>query len=61
MAKLVDDRAVNEDPMFSVITVTNRLRKDPEAKRNSLAEKGELFKNAPAVKGNFFKVASILE
>jgi aspartyl-tRNA synthetase len=61
MAKLVDDRAVKEDPMFSVITVTNRMRKDPEAKRNSLAEKGEIFRNAPAVKGDFFKVASILE
>jgi len=62
MAKLVDDQAVNnEDPMFSVITVTNRLRKDPEAKRNSLAERGEIFRNAPAVKGDFFKVASILE
>ncbi len=61
LAETVNEEAKDEEPLFSVVNVTNRIRKDSEPTRNPLAEKGELFRNAPAVKGNFFKVANILE
>jgi aspartyl-tRNA synthetase len=61
LAKVINERVGDGEPTFSVVTVTNRVRKESQAVRSSLAEKGELFQSAPAVKGEFFKVASILE
>ncbi len=61
LAEIVNDRRGNDDPLFSVISVANRMRMEPKARRSSLNENRELFRNAPAVKGDFFKVASILE
>jgi aspartyl-tRNA synthetase len=61
LAQIVNEEAKDEEPLFSVVNVTNRIRKASEPTINPLAQKGELFRNAPAVKGNFFKVASILE
>ncbi len=61
LAEVVNKEAKDEEPLFSVVNVTNRIRKTSEPTRNPLAEKGELLRNAPAVKGNFFKVANIIE
>lgn len=61
LAKIVNERAGEEEPLFSVVKVTNRTREGSVAQISPLAENGELFQNAPTVKGNFFKVASILE
>ncbi|MDH4220074.1 MAG: aspartate--tRNA ligase [Candidatus Aminicenantes bacterium] len=61
LAEVVNRQGREDEPLFSVVTVANRTRKETEAHTNPLAEKGELFKNAPAVKGGYFKVASILE
>ncbi len=60
-ADLMNNRAKEDEPMFSVITVANHTRKGIESHVNRLAEKGELFKNAPSTKGGYLKVASILE
>ncbi|MCK9274589.1 MAG: aspartate--tRNA ligase [Syntrophales bacterium] len=61
MAKNVSAIQMDDDPLFSVMQVSNRMRRVSEAKRHPVAQRGEIFKNAPAVKGDFFKVASILE
>jgi aspartyl-tRNA synthetase len=61
LADLVGERAGTEEPIYTVVPVSNRYRKDQTVKRSSFAENEEIFKNAPAVKGRFFKVASILE
>jgi len=61
LAELVRKKAGDEEPLYAVVDVVNRVREDAVPRRSPLAEKGEIFKNAPAVKGNFFKVASILE
>lgn len=61
LAELVKEQAGKDEPLFSVVNVTNRIRKGAVARRSPLAENGELFRNAPSVKGNYFKVASILE
>ncbi len=61
LAEVVTQRAGEEEPLFSVVSVTNRIRKGSTARISPFAENGELFRNAPAVKGNHFKVASILE
>ena len=60
-ADLINSRCVEDEPMFSVVTVVNRTRQGTEARVSQLAEKGELLKNAPSTKGGYFKVASILE
>jgi len=61
LAGIVNDRRGDDEPLFSVVSVANRMRQAPQARRSTLVENGELFRNAPAVKGDFFKVASILE
>ncbi|MBT8489739.1 MAG: aspartate--tRNA ligase [Deltaproteobacteria bacterium] len=61
LANVINERVGHGEPIFSVVTVTNRVRKESQAVRSPLAEKRELFRSAPAVKGEFFKVASILE
>lgn len=61
LAELVTERAGKEEPLFSVVKVTNRMRKEAVARRSPLAENRDLFRNAPSVKGNYFRVASILE
>lgn len=61
MGDMMKQEAGEEEPLFSVVNVTNCLRREPEARRNPLAENREIFRNAPSVKGDFFKVSSILE
>lgn len=61
LAEIVSNRRGEEEPLFSVISVANRVRKGTEPRLSPLAEKGEIFKNAPAAKAGYFKVASILE
>ncbi|MEM5787409.1 MAG: aspartate--tRNA ligase [Syntrophobacteraceae bacterium] len=61
LAKIIDSRAGNDEPLFSPIPVTNRMRGKAPACGSPLAANGELLKNAPSVKGNYFKVASILD
>ncbi|MGI5939716.1 MAG: aspartate--tRNA ligase [Thermoleophilia bacterium] len=53
--------AGEEEPLYSVAPVVNRMRPGTEAQRSEPSQTGELFKNAPAVKGDYFKVAGILE
>ena len=60
-ADLINSRCVEDEPMFSVVTVVNLNRQGTEARVSQLAVKGELLKNAPSTKGGYFKVASILE
>jgi len=60
-ADLINSRCVEDEPMFSVVTVANRTRQGAESRVSPFAEKGEILKNAPSTKGGFFKVASILE
>jgi len=57
----VREKVGDEEPLYAVVDVVNRVRGDAVPMQSPLAEKGEIFKNAPAVKGHFFKVASILE
>lgn len=61
LAERVNERAGEEEPLFSVVDVANRVRTSTSARQSPLAENGELLKNAPAVKGEYFKVSSILE
>ena len=61
LAELVDGRAGEEEPLFSVVVLANRTRDGNVPRISTLAEKGEIFKNAPSEKGKYFKVASILE
>lgn len=61
MADLVEKRAGEDDPVFRIIELENRMREGDKPVTSPLAESGDLLKNAPAVKGGFFKVANILE
>lgn len=61
LAELIDSRAGDDEPLFSPVMVTNRMREKAQSHVSPSAENGELLKNAPSVKGNYFKVASILE
>ena len=61
LAGVVNERAGDEAPLFSVTGTVNRMRKAGEAQEASHSGKEEIFKNAPALKGKYFKVASILE
>jgi aspartyl-tRNA synthetase len=60
-ADLINSRCGEDEPMFSVVTVTNRTRDGAESRVSRLAENGDLLKNAPSTKRGYFKVASILE
>jgi aspartyl-tRNA synthetase len=60
-ADLMNSRCGEDEPMFSVVTVTNRTRDGAEPHVSRLAENGDLLKNAPSTKRGYFKVASILE
>ena len=61
LAAVVDERAGDEAPLYSVTGTVNRMRKAGEAQEASPPEQEAIFKNAPAMKGKYFKVASILE
>ena len=61
LAGIVDTRAGDEEPLYSVVEPANYTRDGDEAKICPLALNGELLKNAPACKGDYFKVASIIE
>ncbi|MHC1724778.1 MAG: aspartate--tRNA ligase [Syntrophobacteraceae bacterium] len=61
LAEIVDSRSGDDEPLFSPVRVTNRMREKAPACSSDLAANGELLKNAPSVKGNYFKVASILD
>ena len=61
LARIVDTRAGNEEPLYSVVEPANYTRDGGNAKICPLALNGELLKNAPACKGDYFKVAAVLE
>jgi len=61
LAGIVDTRAGDEEPLYSVVEPANYTRDGDEAKICPLALNGELLKNAPACKGDYFKVAAVLE
>jgi aspartyl-tRNA synthetase len=61
LAEVVDERAGDEAPLYSVTGTVNRMRKAGEAQEAPPSEQEGIFKNAPAMKGKYFKVASILE
>lgn len=61
LAAIVDSRVGEDAPLFTPLSVTNRMREKGPASISPLAASGELFKNAPSMKGNYFKVASILD
>jgi aspartyl-tRNA synthetase len=61
LALLADQKAGQEDPVYSVAPTANRTRPGTEARISPLAETGQLLKSAPSIKGNYYKVASILE
>ena len=61
LAAVVNERAGNEEPLYSVVEAANRTRSGNEPRISPLADSGELLKNAPARKGDYFKVANILE
>lgn len=61
LAEIVVSRAGDDEPLFSPVSATNRMREKAPARSSPLAANGELLKNAPSVKGNYFKVAGILE
>jgi aspartyl-tRNA synthetase len=61
LAAVVDERAGDEAPLYSVTGTVNRMRKAGEAQEAPPSEQEGIFKNAPAMKGKYFKVASILE
>ena len=61
LAGILDTRAGDEEPLYSVVEPANCTREGDEAKTCPLALNGELLKNAPACKGDYFKVAAVLE
>ncbi len=61
LAEIVESRAGDEAPLFTPVSVANRMREKAPARSSPLAVHGDLLKNAPSVKGNYFKVASILD
>ena len=61
LARAVNERAGNEEPLYSVVQPPPGNRDGHEAKVCPLAENGELLRNAPAVKRGYFRVANILE
>lgn len=61
LGALIDEKTVDDAPLFSVVNTINRMRKPGEAKTSPYAEKGEIFRNAPSMKGNHFKVSNIIE
>ncbi len=61
LASLADQKAGQEDPVYTVAPTANRTRPGTEARISPLAETGQLLKSAPSIKGNYYKVASILE
>lgn len=61
LAEIMESRAGDDAPLFSPVSVTNRMREKAPARRSPMADDGELLRNAPSVKGNYFKVASILD
>lgn len=61
LAELVKDKAGDEEPIFTVVSVVNHTREGTGARVSTFAETGEIFKNAPAEKGGYFKVAAVLE
>jgi len=61
LAAAANERAADEEPLYSIVPASNRTRLGAEPRTSSLAENGELLKNAPTRKGDYLKVASILE
>ena len=61
LAGIASKNAGDEEPLYTVVPVSNRMRPGVKAERSELSQAGRLLANAPAVKGNYFKVAPILE
>jgi aspartyl-tRNA synthetase len=61
LAARASQAAGSEEPVFTVVPVSNRTRPGSEEQPSELSVAGELLKNAPSVKGDYFRVASILE
>lgn len=61
LAAVLAEKAGDDEPLYSVIAISNRMRKENPGRIHPQAENGDLLKNAPAVKGDYFKVVNILE
>ena len=61
LGKEIEEKEVEEEPMYSALELKNRSRDNKEPVLHELSKNGDLFKNAPAVKGDFFKVVNIIE
>ncbi|MBM9538316.1 aspartate--tRNA ligase [Desulfobulbus alkaliphilus] len=61
LAGLMQRAAGNEEPVFTPVTLNNRMRPPEPARICPFAENGEMYRNAPSVKGDFFKVAGVLD
>jgi aspartyl-tRNA synthetase len=61
MASLAEHKKGGEEPVSSVVPVSNHMRPGMEEKRSELSETGQMLKSAPSVKGNYYRVSSILE
>ena len=61
LARLAEEKAGPEEPIYTVAAVSNRMRPGTKEQRSEFAANGRFLKSAPAVKGDYFKVASILE
>lgn len=61
LAEDVMQHTVDDEPLYNVISLKNRMRPGDKPQVHPAAEDGALLSNAPAIKGNYFKVANILE
>ena len=61
LAAEISSEAGEQEPMYSVISLQNRVRSGTEPEVHPLSKNRDLFKNAPAVKGDYFKVVNIIE
>ncbi|MBN1903647.1 MAG: aspartate--tRNA ligase [Deltaproteobacteria bacterium] len=61
LAGIASKNAGTEEPAYTVVPLSNRMRPGASAERSELSQAGRLLANAPSVKGTFFKVAPILE
>ncbi|MCE5253688.1 MAG: aspartate--tRNA ligase [Actinomycetia bacterium] len=61
LALIAAGSAGEDEPMYTVVPLANRMRPGTVERRCELSRTGDLLKNAPSVKNGYFKVAGILE
>ncbi len=61
LARQAEERAGDEEPVFSPAPAANRLRDGGEARTPDPAAAEKLLKLSPSVKGNYYKVPGILD